>query len=292
MCGRLSERPLSPLWEEMELHGCRLTRTEKHALHCAGRLEGGYYRIDGSVSSQYITGLLFAAALCHEKISIEITGKAESMPYIKMTQDVLALFGVDSYNYCIKNTYPFRSPGEITVEGDWSNSAFFVAANALGSNITLKGLTTTSSQGDQIVTSHAAALSEHQNISAADIPDLIPILSVIAAANKGAVFSDIRRLRLKESDRVASVRQMLGALGIRTEADENTLVVYPGRILGGTVDAFNDHRIAMSAAIAATVAAAPVRIIGAECVNKSYPSFWEVYRSLGGNYEQYLRNEN
>ena len=126
-------------------------------------------------------------------------------------------------------------------------------------------------------------------ISAADIPDLVPILSVVAACNHGAVFSDIRRLRMKESDRVASVIAMLESLGGRAEADENTMTVSPARLTGGTVDSCNDHRIAMSAAIAATVCTDPVTIRGAQCVNKSYPSFWEEYRRLGGNYEQHLR---
>jgi len=111
----------------------------------------------------------------------------------------------------------------------------------------------------------------------------------VAAAKQGAVFTHIQRLRIKESDRVASVIAMLDALGIRAEASESTLTVYPGQIRGGIVDSANDHRIAMSAAIAATVASGPVTIRNAQCVTKSYPAFWEDYRKLGGNYEQYIR---
>ena len=132
-------------------------------------------------------------------------------------------------------------------------------------------------------------LMEHfAEIDAKDIPDLVPILSV-AAHKSGAKFTNIRRLRLKESDRVATVIQLLSALGVRAESDENTLTVYPGSFSGGIVDAANDHRIAMSAAIAATIASGPVTIKGAECVAKSYPAFWEDYRKLGGSYEQHIR---
>ena len=132
-------------------------------------------------------------------------------------------------------------------------------------------------------------LEKNATVSAADIPDLIPILSVVAAAKSGAVFTNIQRLRLKESDRVTTVIAMLQALGVQAEATENTLTVYPGILQGGVVDSYNDHRIAMAAAIAATVANESVTILGAECVNKSYPSFWEEYRKLGGNYEQHIR---
>jgi 3-phosphoshikimate 1-carboxyvinyltransferase len=123
-------------------------------------------------------------------------------------------------------------------------------------------------------------------ISAVDIPDLVPILSVVAAAKHGAVFTDIQRLRLKESDRVATVIAMIQDLGGKASATEDTLTIFPAKLHGGTVDSYNDHRIAMSAAIAATVCTAPVTILGAEAVNKSYPSFWAEYRRLGGNYEQ------
>ena len=126
-------------------------------------------------------------------------------------------------------------------------------------------------------------------MDAADIPDLVPILSVAAAACHGATFHNISRLRIKESDRVASVCNMLAALGIRTKTTENELTVYPGIFSGGIVDACNDHRIAMSAAIAATAATDDVTILGAECVKKSYPNFWEEYKRLGGSYEQHLR---
>ena len=277
MEGRLPRRPLSPLWEEMERMGCHLTRPTENTIRCTGKLRPGAYSIAGDVSSQYITGLLFAHMLMEENSTLEITGKTESASYIEMTRLALELF-------------PNRhSPGYLEVEGDWSNGAFWLAAMWLGSDMTVSNLNPDSPQGDRACGSLLPHLKEHITISAADIPDLVPILSVVAAANKGAVFTDIQRLRLKESDRVASVIAMLTALGGRAEATEDTLTVYGTGLQGGVVDAVNDHRIAMSAAIAATVCKKPLTILGAECVKKSYPRFWEEYTRLGGNYELNLR---
>ena len=289
MEGRLPQRPLSPLWEEMERMGCCLTRPTADTICCQGRLKAGEYTIDGGVSSQFITGLLLAAALIPGESHITLTGKVESKPYITMTQRAMELFGLHTANFCVKAGKSFHSPGELTVEGDWSNGAFFLAAKALGNAVVTENLAPDSSQGDRAAFELLPALKENITISAADIPDLVPILSVVAACNNGAVFTDIRRLRLKESDRVASVIAMLEALGGQAEATEDTLTVYGTGLVGGTVDSVNDHRIAMSAAIAATVCKEPVTILGAECVKKSYPHFFEEYRRLGGNYEQYLR---
>lgn len=273
MEGRLADRPLSPLWEEMERMGCFLSRPAKDTIHCTGKLNNGEYRIDGGVSSQFITGLMFAQMLM-ENCSLTITGKSESKPYIDLTKATLSLF-------------PERhSPGYVAVEGDWSNAAFFLASKYLGSDLDVTNLNDNSIQGDRAVADLLPLLQRtNPMISAADIPDLVPILSVVAAANNGAVFTDIQRLRLKESDRVASVIAMLEALGGSATATESTLTVFPSALQGGTVDSHNDHRIAMSAAIAATVCANPVTILDAECVNKSYPTFWAEYRRLGGKYE-------
>ena len=287
MEGRLPQRPLSPLWEEMERMGCTLTRPTSDTIRCTGKLRPGAYRIDGGISSQYITGLLLALSLLGSGSQLEITGKAESRPYIEMTKAAISLFGGDPDHPGEKR---FHSPGAVSVEGDWSNGAFFLAANELGSHLNLRGLDPDSPQGDRAVLGILPLLrSGAPRVSAADIPDLVPILSVAAASNHGAVFTDIRRLRMKESDRVASVMAMLKSLGGRAEADDNTLTVLPSGFTGGVVDSFNDHRIAMSAAIAATVCTGPVTVLGAECVSKSYPGFWEEYRRLGGNYEQHVR---
>ena len=271
--GRLGERPVSPLWEEMERMGCTLSRPAKNTIRCQGKLRSGEYTMDGGVSSQFITGLMFAHMLI-ENCSLTITGKLESKPYIDMTQAALALFAGR------------HSPGSVTVEGDWSNSAFWLAANCLNGNISISGLNPDSLQGDRAVVDLLQQLGNGTpTICAADIPDLIPILSIVAAAKHGAIFTDIQRLRLKESDRVASIIAMLEALGCSASATNDALTVNPCKLSGGVVDSCNDHRIAMSAAIAATVCTGPVTILGANAVNKSYPTFWAEYRRLGGKYE-------
>ena len=289
MSGRLPYRPLSPLWEELERMGCTLSRPTESTIHTFGQLTPGSYTIAGNVSSQFISGLLFALSLINGESQLNVTGKTESKSYITMTQRALSIFGVDTSDYHVTGSMPFHSPNEITVEGDWSNGAFFLTAAALGNDLYVKNLDKDSPQGDRAITDILAMDSDLPEISAANIPDLIPILAVYFAAKNGAQFTEIARLRLKESDRVETVIQLLQSLGIRAEATDNTLRVYSGKFTSGIVNAYGDHRIAMTAAIAATMADGPVTILGAECVAKSYPTFWEVYQQLGGNYEQYIR---
>ena len=286
MEARLPQRPLSPLWEEIERMGCKLSRPTADTLRCQGQLTGGEYIISGGVSSQFITGLLFAATLLKENSRITVTGVLESKPYVDMTQQALSAFGVETEDFIVQGGQKFCSPGELTVEGDWSNGAFFLAAKALGSAVDVKNLSEASAQGDRAAAHWLQLLPrERCTIDATDIPDLVPILAVVAGTSQGAVFTGIRRLRLKETDRVATVCAMLTELGAKITATEDTMEVFPGSYQGCTIDATNDHRIAMSAGIAATVATGPVTVINADSVNKSYPDFWAEYRRLGGNYE-------
>ena len=206
-----------------------------------------------------------------------------------MTQQAMELFGQGSRDFRVSGGGRLHSPGTLTVEGDWSNGAFFLAAKALGNDVAVENLSPTSAQGDRAVFDLLTQLDESITISARDIPDLVPILAVTAACKQGAVFTEIQRLRLKESDRVASVLAMIHALGGRGEATEDTLTIYGTGLVGGTVDSRNDHRIAMAAAIAATVCTRNVTILDAQCTEKSYPSFWREYRRLGGKYELDLR---
>jgi len=217
--------------------------------------------------------------LMRGECSLEITGKLESRPYIDLTKQAMALFDAPQYH----------TPGTIRVEGDWSNGAFFLAAQALGNDVQIENLNPNSAQGDRAAAALLPRLEGNITIDASDIPDLVPVLSITAACKHGAVFTNIRRLRLKESDRVASTIAMIEGLGGKAEATEDILRVFGTGLVGGTVDAVNDHRIAMSAAIAATVCRKDVTILKAECVKKSYPKFWEEYARLGGNYELYLR---
>ena len=289
MAGRLPQRPLSPLWEEMERMGCTLSRPASDTIRCQGRLKPGNYAIDGGVSSQFITGLMFALSLIDQPSKLKITGTVESRPYIELTKAAMRRFRVDPARLGTQN---YHTPGTLMVEGDWSNGAFWLGAKALGSPLTVKGLNPHSAQGDKLSDPILRNLSTSAGapiMRVADIPDLVPIISVVAAACNGVVLQDIHRLRLKESDRVASTITMIENLGGKAEADENTLKVYGTGLTGGTVDAVNDHRIAMAASIAATVCKEDVTILGAECVKKSYPQFWAEYARLGGNYEQHIR---
>ena len=279
MEGRLPQRPLSPLWEEMERMGCILSRPTENTIRCHGKLRSGDYAIDGGVSSQFITGLLFATSLLDGPCSLSVTGKVESKPYIDMTKAAMNLFGAPRYH----------SPGQIVVEGDWSNGAFFLAAKVLGNHITVTNLAADSPQGDRAAATLLRDLEAFVTIDASDIPDLVPILAVVASTKKGTMFTNIQRLRMKESDRVATVMEMIENLGGTAFSTEDTLTIRGTGLAGGTVDSHNDHRIAMAAAIASTVCTKPVTIRGAEAVNKSYPKFWEEFRRLGGHYEQHIR---
>ena len=289
MSGRLPSRPMSPLWEELERMGCHLSRPTDNTILCEGQLRSGAYSIDGSISSQFITGLLFALALLPGNNTLQITGKVESKPYIRMTEDALSLFGVNTADYRFCNCTPFLSPGTVVVEGDWSNGAFFHCANALGNQITVEGLRSDSSQGDRAIMELLPSLDLFSTIYGEDVPDLIPVLAVTAGAKNGARFQNIGRLRLKESDRIASVAAMLQAFGAQVQVGNDSLDVMPSVYKSCTIDAEKDHRIAMAAAIASTVAQGPVTILGADCVSKSYPSFWLEFKKLGGYYEQHIR---
>ena len=269
--------------------GCSLSRPSYKTVLCKGKLRSGEYTIDGSVSSQFITGLLFAFALMDGDSVLNIIEKTESLPYIQMTQSAMLLFGVETNNYSVSADARFITPGTVMVEGDWSNGSFFLAAQALGSPLNVTELDPESPQGDKAVAQILSNIDSCPTIDAADIPDLVPILAIACGAKNGIAFKNIRRLRLKESDRVATVCAMLQQLGAKTETTENTLTVSPAPYRGCTIDAAGDHRIAMAAAIAATVASGPVTILGAQCVSKSYPEFWNDYKKLGGSYEQHIR---
>ena len=285
MHGRLPYRPLSPLWEELERMGCTLTRPTETTIRTGGKLHSGNFAINGSVSSQFISGLLFATALLEGKSTITVLGKLESKPYIEMTQLALSIFGVNTDNFQIIGSYPFHSPGCLSVEGDWSNGAFFLAAKALGNPVDVSNLNVDSPQGDRAILELLSECNHPAIIDTTDIPDLVPILSVVFGVKKGVRFTGIARLRLKESDRVSSVCNMLNNLGAKAFATENTLTITPGKYHSCTIDAVGDHRIAMAAAIAATIADGPITVLGAECVSKSYPTFWDEYKKLGGRYE-------
>lgn len=282
--GRLPKRPLFPLDGQLEAHGLQLSRPQEQILQVRGRLRPGAYRLPGNVSSQFISGLLLALPLLSGKSTLEVTGRLESRPYVDMTLSALSTFGLPLSGppYAVSPA-PFQGPSALTVEGDWSSAAFWLGANALGSNVQVTGLDEASLQGDRAVAALLPTLGGGSTVDLSDIPDLAPILAVAAAGQPGAtVFVNAARLRMKESDRIATICAMLEALGVSVTQEADRFTVTGGPILGGTVDAAGDHRIAMAAAIAATVASGPVTLLGARAVEKSYPRFWEDYTALGG----------
>jgi len=294
--GRLAQRPLSPLYEELERNGCKLSAQGEFPLSVKGKLQASDFVIDGSVSSQFISGLLFAIPLLNGKSSIQITGKFQSKKYVDMTLDALKLFSVDIENFTSeKQNYIAES--EYTTEGDWSNAAFFLAAGAVSDSVEVSGLNINSLQGDKEVlsvlsqfgatvdgTKVSPAPMKGITIDASQIPDLIPILCVVACKAVGETkIINAERLRLKESDRIATVAEMLKNLGADIEELPDGLIIRSdGRLSGGTVDSHNDHRIAMSAAIAALFCENEISLINEKAINKSYPTFFEDYQKLGG----------
>ncbi|MBE5808428.1 MAG: 3-phosphoshikimate 1-carboxyvinyltransferase [Clostridiales bacterium] len=284
--GRLPERPNDVLTDAMQDHGMELDRSLL-PIAMRGKLRGGRYALRGDVSSQYITGLLFALPLCAEDSAIELTTPLESSAYVDMTTDTLDAFGIrvsgTEGGWRIPGLQRYMSPGSIAVEGDWSSAAFWLAANALGHRIDVRGLNADSRQGDRAI----SRLLRHLGgtIDLRETPDLAPILAVAASLHGGTTrFTGGARLRLKESDRLKATADLIAALGGRCDEGPDGLTVYGvEQLKGGAVQGQNDHRIVMAAAIAATRAAGEVVITDAQAVSKSYPGFFDDYRRLGGD---------
>ena len=303
--GRLPQRPLAPLDAVLTAHGMTLSE-DGDLLLCSGQLQAGDYEIAGNVSSQYISGLLMALPRLAGESTLTVTGTLESAAYVAMTEDALRLSGVEfsknGASYAIPGGQRFRLPARTAVEGDWSNAAFFLCMGALAKEgIRVEGLNLKSSQGDRgvldVLRAFGAAVSEEENavtvrrgtlrgvtVDASPIPDLIPVLSVVASVAAGETrVENAYRLRLKESDRLQSTANLLRALGGRVEEKEDGLVITGVPTLhGGAVETQNDHRLAMSAATAACAAMGEVTVDNDACVAKSYPRFWEDYGSLKG----------
>ncbi len=315
----LSKRPLSPLLEELCAHGADITFSGSFPLIVSGELTPGSYTLPGNISSQYISGLLMALPLLSGDSEIHITGTRESVSYIGLTLAMQRAFGIriteTDYGYFVPGNQCYTAPGTLTIEADWSSAAFWLAAGAIGTTApVLTGLSLNSAQGDravlQILENFGAKILQtdigitiqkptalHGTvIDASDVPDLIPVLAVVAAHAEGKTqFINAGRLRIKESDRIVSTEELLQRLGVRTESTQDTLTVYGTDKTTSSVSdispiairSFNDHRIAMSAAVAATVSVRPLLLSQAEAVSKSYPTFYEHYKSLGGQAEAF-----
>ena len=297
--GKLPSRPMDDLWREMERHGITITGKGTEHPTLSGKLTPGEYRLPGGVSSQFFTGLLFALPLLDGDSRIEIDGRLESAGYVEMTLDALEQFGVRIERgegfFAVPGRQKYLAPADsIRAEGDWSNSAFWLCAGAAAGEVSVSGLKLPSKQGDSavvellrrfgadvsvegdVVTVKSRCL-RGVTIDVSDVPDLVPALAVAAMAADGrTTFTNAGRLRLKESDRIASVCAAVNALGGRAFDEGDALAIEGGAPLsGGSVDACGDHRIVMLAAVASTLCDGPVGITGANAVNKSYPGFFD-----------------
>lgn len=305
--GRLPERPIRVLLEELEQHGCSVSG-ERLPVQLSGKLHSGRYTLPGNISSQFITGLLFALPLLEKNSEIRLTTRLESESYVNMTLHTLDAFGIrvdktEIGGYQVYGGQTYRSPGMLPIQGDWSNAAFWLTAGAVSGSITCQGLDPLSPQGDKAILSLLEAFGAEikgianeitvtagklkgRRIDVSQIPDLLPILSVAAVAAQGRTeIINAGRLRIKESDRLAAMAECLRKIGGFAEEKPDGLVITGGlrRPSGPVVlDSFGDHRIVMAMAVAAASLGIEIIIEGAEAVNKSYPSFFEEFRKLGG----------
>ncbi|MBR5438863.1 MAG: 3-phosphoshikimate 1-carboxyvinyltransferase [Clostridia bacterium] len=297
----LLSRPNEKLIECLTQNGAKIDE-----FNISGELKAGTYYIDASISSQYITGLLFALSILDGESKIVMLNKVVSSPYIVITLDVLKTFGV---NVCysgneitiVGNSY-VKTVDEVCVEGDWSGSAFILALGAINGKVTVNNLNVNSTQGDKAIlqilkdfgakvsvngTSVTVEKSELKGIEVDidKIPDLAQVISAVASYAKGkTLIKNIERLKIKESDRVSAIVNSLTAIGVNAKIDGNSIIVIGGNHLGGVIDGGNDHRTVMAAVVCAVNASEQVEILGAQAVNKSYTEFFEDFKKVGGKF--------
>ena len=303
--GRLMKRPIDAYAKAIGENGGRI-RQEEGRIRLGGTLSPGTYRLPEDISSQYVSGLLMALPLLEGDSEIILTSPLESIPYVDLSIDVMKQFGVhvktngsDSYLVPGRQRYV---PGCYEIEGDYSAAAFFLVAGAIGYPVVCKGLRTDSLQGDRrivdIIKQCGGEVIEREGgglaalpgkptpavIDVRDIPDLVPPIAVLLSFCPGeSRIIGAKRLRFKESDRLHSVTQQLNRIGARIIEEEDALVICGvASMKGGIIDPQNDHRIAMAAAIAALRCEKKVRVLDADCVNKSYPKFWDDFSVIEG----------
>lgn len=303
---RLFERPLD-VYEKIFEHLTFIR--EDSGLTVKGPLSHGHYKIDGHKSSQFLTGLLFALPLVKKDTVIELITPLQSRSYVDMTVEVLKQSGIHIFEkdqfFMIHGNQQYQ-PIDYDVEGDFSQAAFFFVAGTIGSKITINNLNETSQQGDskiiEIIKDMGGQIEYINNqfivypsstngieIDLSDIPDLGPILMILAALSKGkTIFKSVERLKYKESDRLSVMMYILNQFGVSLEYQNDSLIVHGQETLKGGIelDTYGDHRIAMALAIASIKCEGNITINHPEVVSKSYPNFFEVFKSLGGNYEE------
>lgn len=298
--GRLLQRPNAALCVALNKNGATTD-----GVTVKGRLKAGDYKIDATVSSQYISGLLFALPLLDGDSRILFSGEPVSKNYIDMTTEVLSSAGIvykrTRKGFSIPGRQEYRLPDEVTCEGDWSGAAFMLAAGALGKKASVRGLNVASLQGDRrildVLRSSGALITEKGDrievrsdkkipfeVDLQDIPDLAPVLAALAATLPGkSRLKNVSRLQLKESDRLAAIQEMLRAAGIDSKKEKDDLVIFGGKPLCGRFDGKNDHRMVMSSVLLAGVCDGESVVTDAEAVKKSYPDFFDDYAKIGGN---------
>ena len=296
--GRLPQRPITPYLSEMTKNGVEFDYMGTMPFSVSGKLRAGEYKIAGDISSQFITGLLLALSVADGESKIILTSHLESRPYVDITIDCLNKFGAqieETPNGFLVKGVKALTPHNETVEGDYSQAAFFCVANRLGCDINIEGLNENSFQGDKkiIEICNEIVYNSDKNelkpfdIDCSDIPDLVPILATLGSFCKGVSFiRNAARLRIKESDRLSAISNALNAIGGKVkELDDGLEITGVDSLVGGEIDACNDHRIPMAITIASIKCEGELIIKGAECVRKSYPDFFDVCKSLGGAVE-------
>ncbi len=306
--GRLPFRPIETMIDVLENHGVEVN-SRRIPLELRNKLQSGKFVIGGVVSSQYVTGLLFALPLLDGDSVVEVVGTVASKSYIELTLDVLKDFGIviekEGNSFFIKGGQKFVSKGEYTVEGDWSSASFFAVLGAIAGKVTIEGMKMDSTQGDRVVLNilekMGAKIIREENrvtieksklsavtMSAMDCPDIIPVLVVaMAVANGVSTIYDVERLKFKECDRLEAIMIMLKKAGIKMFFFDDTLQIRGGKPQNLTMYGENDHRIVMSLAVLGSVCQ-KVKILSVGCVKKSYPKFFEDFLKVGGKYENSL----
>lgn len=294
--GKLGTRPLDTYEEIFSKQGLhyRPSNTDELDLTVEGSLRPGIYDVRGDVSSQFITGLLFTLPLLEAESEIRMTTPLESEGYVDLTLSMLKTFGInidfdkEKQVFRVEGNQVYRAQNT-TVEGDYSQAAFFLSANALDNSVEVNGMNPASLQGDReiivILEQLNDGASDERTIDGSQCPDIIPVAALVAALSDGrTTFTNLERLRIKESDRLEAVQKELARLGADIEIDGDALLIKGTAILKGnaTVWSHKDHRIAMMLAVASTVCEKPIIIRDTECVAKSYPDFWDVFEQLGG----------
>lgn len=283
--GRLMERPMSVYSEICREKGLYLSQ-KNGTLKCKGKLEGGNFTVKGDISSQFISGLLFALPLSSENSTIELIPPVESVDYINMTIDAMKSFGVEikwqnETTLFIKGNQKYQSRN-LSVEGDYSNAAFIESFNLFGGEVKTTGLNENSLQGDKVYREYFKKLNEGTpTLDVRNCPDLAPILMTVASMKNGAVLTGTRRLKIKESDRAEVMKEELSEFGAKITVKENKVIIektdlHPPK---EPLYAHNDHRVAMSLSVIASLYGGTIE--GAECVKKSYPDFFEQMKKLG-----------